>query len=780
MEKVYTGNIIISTSKEAMDKIFINPKRVNTLSDLSIVLTPEEQSKTFITSQKSNSTLISFEWTYAYQGSERSVMTLKFLETNELFEMFIRKTSSGQVYYSKILEKLNKTSNAKVKSSIEGQLYTMQGELVEQEFTIYFAFGVGDNLENWAGPFVAYLSMAKMDVNSANIKEITLEFTVEPGAFNSNVVEEDFAIGLRGAINKNNRIVDYSKVIKAEGILPVNKTDDELVRIVDTTDLVSNVYKNYLDVVSNNKNSIVLIPDLIQYTYSPIITTGPLLGAPNYQGMSKFFNDLGIKFSYNINTTNTSVSNRDVANESDKVRRISSLVVDVNNKNPADTAWVKWGLPDYYKPLFNLGRGLKNLIPTFSPKFYIENDITILSILEKHGIIEDSSNVAFIFGDVALIDSYIYLKEVTTSLDLALQLKDRKPYSKITVKLSQSVVLQDLLNAKKKIKVTHSFDQSTKPFLSLQEKELDPISDAGIPIFRYNIERPNIESISVKFNSNYFDVFKFATKIIPDDNYINTSSKRLLEYAKEIIPEKLVSITLSKAAPTMNRGNVSHQVVTLFKSIVLDVDKLLHSDTEFADVIDNAVVTGNLPQDIPLSNLTILLSIIVFNTYYGISTKENPNKPYILIENSESVVFFDELLKKLDRVTYQVNIKTLPFFSLSNYTVLQKQAFLLARTSNILGTTITKKYSPITGIYSIIGFKHVITPTEMYSEFILITSDVGKEVNLFGEKANLTIKELLSSRDSAPPASNKTNKVNPTAARYSIGPMDIVRDALKK
>lgn len=78
-----------------------------------------------------------------------------------------------------------------------------------------------------------------------------------------------------------------------------------------------------------------------------------------------------------------------------------------------------------------------------------------------------------------------------------------------------------------------------------------------------------------------------------------------------------------------------------------------------------------------------------------------------------------------------LNIKTIPFFHLSNHTTLRKPAFVVSRKIKVVGSGSNEgKSTPFdffSGLYYIVGYKHVISTREMYSEFTMIKGNPSPE-----------------------------------------------------
>jgi hypothetical protein len=61
----------------------------------------------------------------------------------------------------------------------------------------------------------------------------------------------------------------------------------------------------------------------------------------------------------------------------------------------------------------------------------------------------------------------------------------------------------------------------------------------------------------------------------------------------------------------------------------------------------------------------------------------------------------------------------LPFFYLSNYRVISQPAFFYSKKLNISNYNDLNIFDFFSGDYRIMGFKHVISTRECYSEFLL-------------------------------------------------------------
>jgi hypothetical protein len=95
------------------------------------------------------------------------------------------------------------------------------------------------------------------------------------------------------------------------------------------------------------------------------------------------------------------------------------------------------------------------------------------------------------------------------------------------------------------------------------------------------------------------------------------------------------------------------------------------------------------------------------------------------------------------RLAVEISIKTLPFFYLSNFDTMSKKCVFLSKRNSVIGTTPVDTFDFFSGEYMITGFRHVISTSECYSEFLLNkfgTSDDGPKPRRYDTAANAEYK----------------------------------------
>ena len=95
------------------------------------------------------------------------------------------------------------------------------------------------------------------------------------------------------------------------------------------------------------------------------------------------------------------------------------------------------------------------------------------------------------------------------------------------------------------------------------------------------------------------------------------------------------------------------------------------------------------------------------------------------------------------RLAVELSIKTLPFFNLSNFETLSKKCIFLSKRNSVIGTEPADTFDFFSGEYMITGFRHVISTSECYSEFLLNkfgTSDDGPKLRRYDSRENTRVK----------------------------------------
>ena len=270
MSKVFTGNVFISTSRQAIEKVFFSKNRLSNFNDRIISLEEEDLRRSLLVTPNKNTNLISLDYSFGSTNSDSNFLRLKFVETDSLFEFFYINKTVGSTLLTKLIQELEqndlrekKTVTGKYnRSNVYGNLFNGDSDAVLNDGRIFFAFGVGSDTKEWAGPFVADLYSAEIDETADGIREITLSYTTTPSYFLSNLINTKASDGLETAINKYKRVLSNKRNIVAKSELELKRGDVEL----NIHQSVVQLIKRYIGTCTNNSESVILLPDL-DYAY---------------------------------------------------------------------------------------------------------------------------------------------------------------------------------------------------------------------------------------------------------------------------------------------------------------------------------------------------------------------------------------------------------------------------------------------------------------------------------------------------------------------------------
>lgn len=245
MSVIYTPNIVISKNYSFMNN-FMEGKY---FSDLDSAAADDA----VIFNGKQNRYVYSIEHSFNYNNTDTEI-TLKILDVdgnfeNDFFnETFYQRLMNNSV--NKYLKDISKT-NSKNKFS-DFQLYV--NDYLQSQIKIYLAYGIGDDLGQWADPICCTLVGADVDVANNGLRTYTYKFIPQINNFFRPIPEKDK--------NNTNRDVDfdfaaaatvseYSITVTTEEAKDINKT-------------LQSLLKGYVGKVCNvsPENVIVLLPEI--------------------------------------------------------------------------------------------------------------------------------------------------------------------------------------------------------------------------------------------------------------------------------------------------------------------------------------------------------------------------------------------------------------------------------------------------------------------------------------------------------------------------------------
>ena len=413
--------------------------------------------------------------------------------------------------------------------------------------------------------------------------------------------------------------------------------------------------------------------------------------------------------------------------------------------------------------------GETEAVPALDIIRYIETDYETLRILHKHGLIDDPTHPALIFGDGPTI------REILDGglFEMAIDLKKKYPNWDVTVdeavseglntwghgtagSLSRydiedgwsSEVVRDMYDLMMPIPwlgpfgPTGNMNENMENFLPQDVnldsdswtvlKEEQPDTAARVPIFSFGTKNPNILQFNYDINNQYYS-------LMDGFDFINMSSYQRTN--------AILGSATKEAEEACNLlSKVNHFQSVNFKGpkvdgIPLAFVHLIQPMWERLQVSQGGSAVGSADWEKIFTSLNIPL-------VEDLSGKEFENrtayiafmwKAFCALTNGDYKRFqvqqsgvnnvggaltrWANASNKLADMTIKATIKTIPMFHLSNQKrVVNRQALLLGiepRYSGIDKSVIVPTSTWFSGLYSLTGFKHTLSKDAVHSEFSL-------------------------------------------------------------
>ena len=221
MSKVFTANVIITKSRQAIEQLFFGKNKLTKFRERIDYLSEKDLAESFIATPNNNEGLLRFEYSFgATPNDDPCKVKLSFVETSKLLEFVLLdndplarklahtlKIARGKEYAN--YKAIDNTTRIK---TLEDRIDTLKGS--DQ---YYMAFGVGDDITNWDGPHTMSLTAATLKNSEGNVRMVDATFVAEPEnlkAWSRNFEEE---IGYGDATKKLSQYLDSQNYIRIKG-----------------------------------------------------------------------------------------------------------------------------------------------------------------------------------------------------------------------------------------------------------------------------------------------------------------------------------------------------------------------------------------------------------------------------------------------------------------------------------------------------------------------------------------------------------------------------------
>ena len=445
-------------------------------------------------------------------------------------------------------------------------------------------------------------------------------------------------------------------------------------------------------------------------------------------------------------------------------------------------------LPNWFAPLRNFSSKVTKDDQYENSEYvlHIENNIDVLNLMKKHGII-DNTNQVVIFAPLREINK-LYLRSVVNIKEIT---PDYKSKDYFTVRNNNPKLVEipqeyfvDFYTEyiKSNLKTSLGIDNQLSDMVALDESanKLKEYYDNDGIVFTHNTKNSNvlalntninlygnaynvtvaekIKHLSVGFyNQNGIDSFlddQDKLKITRVSNLITTyyknsmSPSSLDDFTKFLSSEVFTSKDggvvdiLQNKIPNVGKAYTLKDAaiegaIQRPRTIYYGIKAMLGHEVSLSDLSpkisnneENIKISKQLEEDIDYLSSKFNKDYFFLMLAKSIRPDLKATLPELVSEDPQSkalgVLKFDKLIKEL---CLSVEVKTVPFYNLQQYNSLGRTCILYSLKNMITGTTSKiNSLNPFTDTYSIMGIEHVISPNECYSTFTLAKASQETEI----------------------------------------------------
>jgi len=390
----------------------------------------------------------------------------------------------------------------------------------------------------------------------------------------------------------------------------------------------------------------------------------------------------------------------------------SEVILEMAVDIPTDKA--DGGKLELLSPLYTFFRTLNGVSETkIQVTMFEESNINVIKLLRKHGLIpelksgEKEESPVLIIGDEDVIKSLIYTRTG--------ELPDLNPavYSYGVSAIDRTSLIGSWTAYRKELRevyplvkgITSSFGEEID-FGPYEVKYRDRITDDSL-VFMHNLKNSNVTELTV-------DASPYRAELL---NLTSELSYKLIDQAATT--GKLTSDTLFFQEFEKRWDKYSKPGKDLTPSEAISI---INDDVDLLRLIRDTSV-GKFDT---VSFLDILRWSLDLSGTGSAGGKFRTDGAFKVPTNGNTAKSNADLLRRAIGYTYEVNIRTLPFFNIVNY--LKRDCLLVGVPNKIIGSTFREEDLPPPSMYSnrygIYGYKHVITPDQAYSEFKLFQDNM--------------------------------------------------------
>lgn len=743
--KIQTANVFVGFGEDVINKILEDDfKYSNLIDELN-----KNPNAGFLFSTQNNPNFISLEHTGGL-GETAPTITLKVIDPlGELEKRFIS--------YNVIDALIDKNATSLIEYLTESNLNVSENRQIRADAAyinalnraitkgtlrkIYISYGLGQNIEDWAGPFQVHLMSGKIEFDGSKV--LTLVFSPTNANTDSNqVIDAKGNIAIGKPAQKKIQILGYGSLN-----LRLYKELEGDPRNINYHDLLVTTLINYVQKASQVDNAIVLLPNINvicknfidsiidQESYSmknnQATRAAGLAGnrsfstfnsltpsnqiqrkAINLKIIKRVFAEFGLELVYSDTAWESAytsiVTGKESSDKDDNIDlNTRESVIDLfesrgiflrassdseTYKDPND--FLKQIINKINKKIDNFSQIEYESKTEFNSKYLRywrtlgENSKRIFIREFTAGNQNFSTNEVTIVGDRTLIYKVLYPKSKNIKKELAAY-----PLEKMDADiLLNDAYINKMLKLSKRLgadtfKLFYVPDDYALTYSDDANQFKKDIQEQNVPIFRYNTKNSNVESIVFNESISYFTLLNTVAS-----TYITTK-------ASKSIREKELSLLKEKGIKNLDELLFFiKNTLSLFDNNPLNAEELFNS------------LDPSYRGDFSLEQFQKLLTGWIKRIEEDSTLL--PKIPLSQFVNADKNVIYMDLIRKISQLSFQVEITTLPYFQLSNLSNINKSCLLFCQTSNIIQNrkNLPKRINSLgTGIYALGRFKHIIS-----------------------------------------------------------------------
>ena len=768
-------NVIITKDFNTMESIFFGPTNVGSKKGLTEILEDVKgDSKTLLCAPGTNDSLLELDFNMPQRSHSQSYINAKFIESKELIEFFLLDASPVESDFNMMYELFSKAG-------------IPLNESVGKLNKYYIAFGTGDDLSEWAGPFAITLGAANIVLEN-NVKVMTVGFvcgdlrsvrSYSKKFYNSlgfgddklnAAVPKDTEITYTGAAGMRNGFV-YAK-----GPL-IRPTDAPRKRVqqdaISWNPYIRRLLESYLGRVYGgstqrlqNRVMVFLTEDFDEILTKGLENATSIDTARNFQKLKEF----GIKFRVPRQEVDDRQKSRirnsikkilfdqyvehqghseaikeiplEYEKQFDEDFEIKDSVLEMECKIKVDPD--EDTPPDVLDPIFKFIGTLKKYTGSVKNYTLFEiNDSEIIKLLDEATTRAGRSlpgggpgTPRIVFGDVNVIKNLVYLADqgkTTPSNSIYKKLFTSEELDTIDWEWYQDAFKKTILERERNQNSSFKEQIDFGPFTP-EYKEIQEVKDI---IFLHGVKNSNVQSISFSNDVAEAALLDFSMEARQRSPHLNVFVKKAVKNDDFKIAE-LVKYYEEKGVFT---DNATESAINLIKVIndLSEEDITALSGVEQrskANIIAKGR-EGNLEQYV---NLIVGYKQIMDELASDTTPKATVGyTDDASVDNPRLSQTYADLKEKMSSLVVSLSIKTLPFFNQKFY--FEKDCYLFSMYNNVIRSVnnpdANKPATFLSGHYKILGARHFMNANEAYSEFELVKTNPEKQKVTEGTKDSI-------------------------------------------